>query len=30
MSFGGMASFLSADLITLPLLLIYRKYTAAG
>ena len=26
MSFGGVASFLSADLITLPLLLIYRKY----
>jgi hypothetical protein len=30
MSCGGAASFLSADLITLPLLLIYRKYTAAG
>jgi hypothetical protein len=26
MSFGGVAGFLSADLITLPLLLIYRKY----
>jgi hypothetical protein len=26
MSSGGVASFLSADLITLPLLLIYRKY----
>lgn len=26
MSCGGVASFLSADLITLPLLLIYRKY----
>ncbi len=29
-SFGGVVSFLFADLITLPLLLIYRRYYGAG